>query len=160
MDTSGSRINYEQLKAYAPIVLRIAMALVFLWFGFNQVFNPVNFIGYLPGWMMGPSQPGTMGNMMAVMMGSQAGFSTAQASGFVIANGVFEIIFGLLLLSGIFTRIVALLLGLHLLFISLELGYGDLMIRDFGLAVATFAVALHGDDEFCIHDRLFKKSSA
>ena len=114
------------------------MSAVYLWFGVSQLINPTNFIGYLPGFI----------------------FSSPYATAFVIGNGVFEVIAGGLLLSGKFTRIAALLLGLHLCGIAIELGYGDVAVRDFGLMLATMAIALHGPDNWCLDARgLTKRDS-
>ncbi len=121
----------EKIKDYAPVVNRIGLSLVFLWFGFNQLFNPDYFIGYLPEFL----------------------FDLDFAKYFVIANGIFEIIFGSLLISGYFTRIAAILLGLHLLGITFHLGYGETAVRDFGLALSTISIAIGGADKWCLETR-------
>jgi hypothetical protein len=38
----------KDLRTYAPSVVRYGLALVVLWFGINQITNPVEFIGYVP----------------------------------------------------------------------------------------------------------------
>ena len=119
----------QNLRTWAPVLVRIAMALVFLWFGINQLIEPRDFIGYLPGWTM--SLP-------------------ISASALVISNGVFEIVFGGLLLFGLFARLSAMLLSLHLFAIAFSLGYNDIAVRDIGLALATLSVALHGKDRWSI----------
>lgn len=35
-------------KQYAPIVLRIGISLVFLWFGIHQLISPETFLDYVP----------------------------------------------------------------------------------------------------------------
>ncbi|MGV8141380.1 MAG: hypothetical protein ACP5OA_04745, partial [Candidatus Woesearchaeota archaeon] len=65
-------------------------------------------------------------------------------------NVLFEIILGVMLLLGVFTRISALLLGLHLVMISISLGYGATAIRDWGLSIATLSIAMHGWDRLCL----------
>lgn len=119
----------DKYKAYAPVLLRVSLALLFLWFGIGQLVDPESFVSYVPSWV-------------------PLDIFTA-----VLLNGIFETIFGLLLLLGLFTRVVAIVLGLHLIGIAISLGYNDLAWRDMALALATFAVALHGPDEWCLKRR-------
>jgi len=130
-------MNLRSTYRYAPLVLRLAMSLVVLWFGFTQLVAPQTFMGYMPSWMP------MMGSMMHM-----------QPASFITFNAVFEIIFGFLLLLGFFTRIAAFLLFLHILFIGINLGYNDIAIRDIGLSLATLAVCLHGPDEWCLDQKL------
>jgi len=64
--------------------------------------------------------------------------------------------FGVLLLLGIYTRIVSFFLAIHLFVISFSLGFNDLGVRDFGLAIATLVVFFNGVDDFCL-DKKFRK---
>ncbi len=123
------------MKKYAPIVVRLAIALVFLWFGSNQIMAPGEWFGYLPGFV--PEQSMAM---------------------FVTFNGIGEIILGLLLVMGLFTRIVALLLALHLLGIIFFVGYNEIGVRDFGLMLAALSIALHGHDSWCFDARFSRKA--
>lgn len=134
---------FDGVHPYAPSLLRIAVALVFLWFGINQLIFPDNFIGYLPSWTF-QDQAG-MGHMMYTGI-SRIGFLPPQL---LFINGMFEVVFGLLLICGIFTRMSALLLGVHLLGITFLLGYNEIAVRDFGLALATLSVFLAGPDGLC-----------
>ncbi len=118
----------ERSRPYAPVVTRLAVSAVFLWFGISQITNTANYLGYLP----------------------DAIFRSPYASAFVVGNGAFELALGGLLALGILTRIVALLLGAHLLVIASGLGYGDVAVRDIGLALATLSVCLHGNDKWCV----------
>ena len=118
---------FSSFKKYSPIVLRISIALVFLWFGFNQLFYTESFFGYLPHWV-----------------------SSFNPSLFIILNGSLEVILGILLILGIFTRFSALILAIHLLGIMFSLGYNEIAVRDFGLALATFAIFLNGEDDWCL----------
>ena len=119
------------VKAYAPIVVRIGLSLVFLWFGINQIFNREDFLSYLPEFLL----------------------TLSFAETIVLINGIFEVIAGLLLLLGIGIRPVALLLAIHLLGITFSLGYNDIAIRDFGLVMATIAVFLYGTDRWSIEQK-------
>jgi uncharacterized membrane protein YphA (DoxX/SURF4 family) len=118
----------DSLKDYGPAVLRIAMALVFFWFAISQLMAPSDWIGYLPSFLANTANP--------VM--------------FIYANAIFELIFGGLLILGVFTRLAALLLGLHLIGISIALGYNAVAIRDYGLALATLSIVLAGPDKLCL----------
>ena len=122
----------DKLKKYFPVVLRFGLAIVFLWFGFSQLKNPEPWTGLLPG------------------------FLNSNVS-FIYLNGIFEIIFASLLLLGLFTRVASFILGLHLIGIIFSLGYGAVVVRDVGLAIATFSMFLHGADEFCLDKLLLKK---
>lgn len=133
MQFSSINARIDRYKQYAPAILRLALSLVFIWFGLNQIFNQSIFIGYLPKWAF--SLP----------------FST---SVFLTINGVFETFFGTLLLFGLFTRIVALLLSLHLFGIAFSLGYNDIAVRDIGLALAAFSVFINGPDSWTVDTKL------
>ncbi len=109
-------------------VLRIALAFVFLWFGFSQLSNAAMWTGFVPQFATKFLDAGTL----------------------VLLNGVFEIICGTMLAFGIWTRIVALVLGLHLILISGSLGFSAIGVRDFGLAFATLALALMGGGELAL----------
>lgn len=126
-------MNTEQLKQYAPVIVRIGMSLVFLWFGLNQIFDGDSFIGYLPQIAYNlPIQPITI----------------------VLLNGIFETIFGMCLLVGILTRISAIILGLHLIGIIASLGYNEIAIRDIGLMIATLSIAVNGNDTCCLANKV------
>ena len=135
-----SKIEYNKMdlnkyKQYAPAILRVALALVFLWFGLNQVFNSEFWISWLPQFVYSlPIAPTTL----------------------VLINGTFEVIFGGLLLLGLFTRVTAFLFFIHLLVIGFNLGYNDIAIRDLGLSLAIFSVFLSGPDKWCLDKKLIK----
>ena len=61
-----------------------------------------------------------------------------------------EFVLGMFLILGIYVRFSSFILGIHLLGISISLGYGQTMIRDLGLALATLSVFLNGRDRLCI----------
>jgi uncharacterized membrane protein YphA (DoxX/SURF4 family) len=147
-------MDFEKLKKFAPILLRLGVSLVFLWFGINQLLDPESFFGYIPDWIY-PHDYGM------VHEHSLQGIHNLPLTPHVIVmgNGTFETVFGVMLIFGIFTRVSALLLSIHLFLISLGLGYNDLMIRDVGLTIATFAVFLHGPDKWCYESRYRPKSS-
>ncbi|MEM3067350.1 MAG: DoxX family membrane protein [Thermoplasmata archaeon] len=120
----------EKVKKYYPVVLRVGIASVFLWFGFSQIKNPSQWTGMMPEYAK-----------TLIPIG---------ANNLIYLNGVIEVILAVLLLLGLFTRTVSLLLTLHLLHIITIVGYGAVAARDLALAIATFAIFLHGADEFCL----------
>ncbi|MEK7106149.1 MAG: hypothetical protein AAB895_02215, partial [Patescibacteria group bacterium] len=60
----------EKSKIYAPLVLRVGLALVFLWFGSQQLMNPSDWAGLIPE--------------------SIVSISSISALNFVFLNGLFE----------------------------------------------------------------------
>ncbi|MFT4310593.1 MAG: DoxX family protein [Candidatus Woesearchaeota archaeon] len=125
-------------KEYAPALLRISMALVFLYFGTQQLINTDEFVYYLPLFLQESSYATTL----------------------IIANGIFEVIAGTLLLLGLFIRPVAFLLAGHLALITIEMymaGSAHTAVRDVGLTLATFAVFLWGSDVWSLEEKLWKK---
>lgn len=139
-----------QNKKYSTDILRIGISLVFLWFGISQLVNPESFLGYVPEWLY-QQEPQMMHGFMQFMQ---------RAPNFIYAiillNGIFETIFGALLLIGYFTRIAAFLLALHLFGIAFSLGYNDIAVRDFGLALATASLIFSGAGELSMDSKLKK----
>lgn len=125
----------QTLKRYSAPLLRIAMSLVFIYFGFKQIISPADWTGFVPD--------------IALSFG-------ISALNIVIINSLVELIFGIFMLIGLFTRVSSALLTIHLLVISLSIGFNPLGIRDFGLTIATLAVFLNGPDDFCLDKRYFK----
>lgn len=121
-------MNLNRYSRYAPLIIRISLSIVFLWFGINQLIFTEDFISYLPEFLL----------------------NTNYAKVITIFNGIFEASFGILLIIGLFKRFAALILGLHLLTIVISLGYNDIAVRDFGLMLVTFSIFLRGPDEWCL----------
>ncbi len=118
----------DKWNRYSPLVLRTAIAIVFLWFGFSQLKNPAQWTRMLPEYTL---SLGTSANTL------------------IYLHGIFEIAFAILLLLGLYTRLASLLLALNLLHIVFIVGYGPIGARDLALAIATFSIFLRGADEFC-----------
>ncbi|MBI2548210.1 DoxX family membrane protein [Candidatus Woesearchaeota archaeon] len=137
--------------SYAPMILRLGLSIVFLWFGITQLVNPESFLGYIPQWLY--PHPLDMMHEHPLQMFHQLPLTPHLI---IMGNGIIEIILGGMLLLGLLTRIVALLLMGHLLVIMLGLGYNDIAVRDFGLFIATLSVFLHGPDQWCVDFRLQK----
>lgn len=101
-------------------ILRMGLATVFLWFGFSQLFDGVNWISWVPEWA-----PAIMHLPPAMI---------------VLFNGVFEVLGGTLLMSGLFVRFVAVLLSVHMAMLVLSIGITPIGVRDFGLTAASVAL--------------------
>ena len=121
------------IELYAPSLLRYGMAAVILWFRFAQFSNASLWTAYVPDSIV------SMTGLSAVVL--------------VYFNAIFELVFGILLVFGWQTRIVALLLAAHLFDIMYVVGYGEIGVRDFGLAVGTFVVFMNGTDMLCIQQK-------
>ena len=116
----------NNLKKFAPMVLRFGIVFVFVWFGLNQLLNQTMWTALIPVWLT---------NM-----------SGLSANTFVLINGVFEVVMAVLLAFGIQIRIVAMFLFLHLLTIVFDVGLSAIGIRDIGLMFALLSIALEGDE--------------
>ena len=128
--------NMRMNNQHGQIIVRLAMSLLFLWFGLNQVLDAASWLGWLPQWVFGlPISP----------------------TAFIVFNGTFETILGTLLLLGIGTRWSAFLLAIHLFGIVVNLGYNDVAVRDFCLALATLSVVVSGPDEWCFDKKLLER---
>ncbi|MEK7132800.1 MAG: DoxX family protein [Patescibacteria group bacterium] len=124
-----------QLKTaeYAPSVLRFGLVFLFLWFGISQILNPNSWTAWVPEW-------GT----------SVLGLDAVKV---VLINGWFETVGGIFLAIGFWTRWIALVLSLHLLFIAYEVGYNDIGVRDFTLAASSLALSFFGPDKYTLDSR-------
>lgn len=118
----------------APVIVRLALALLFLWFAVQQLMDPSSWVGFLPEWL---------------------GYIPASGETFVRLNGWFELVLGVCLLFGIWVRPVALLLGGHLLGIAAIAG-GAIGVRDATLAMVTLTLVLSPTDVWSIDRRFLK----
>lgn len=107
-------------------ILRLALAFVFLWFGFSQLSNAAAWTGYVPAWATSIMSAGTL----------------------VLMNGLLEVILGMLLAFNIFSKYVALLLSVHLFVIAASMGFTAIGVRDFGLSLATLSIFFLGSEMF------------
>lgn len=102
-------------------VLRLGLAAVYLWFGFSQLFDGINWVGWVPVWAV------ELFNLPPAML--------------VLLNGSLEVILGSLLAVGLLVRPVSFILAAHLAIITYEIGLSAIGVRDFGLTMATLALA-------------------
>ncbi|MBX4206441.1 DoxX family protein [Candidatus Parcubacteria bacterium] len=103
------------------LILRLGMAAVYLFFGFSQLFDGLNWVGMVPAWAV------NLVHLPPAMI--------------VLGNGAFEVVFGALLAAGLLVRPVAVILAIHLLVIASSFGFTPLGVRDFGLSLATLSLA-------------------
>lgn len=122
----------ERYKDYAPALVRIGVGIVFFLFGISQITRPQTWLAWLPNFV---------GNLPFTQIT------------FLILTGIFNLIVGVLLIIGIFTKIAALLSSLHLIGVIISLGYNDISIRDFGLLLAALSIFFNGPDKFCIQKK-------
>lgn len=121
--------KYDQL---APAILRLGLAIVFAWFGWQQLTHPGDWIAFVPSLTTNP-------------------WLTPES--LILINGWAEIVAATLLFTGFQTRAVALLLCFHLLVIATHAG-GAIGVRDFGLALACLALALLSVDRWTLDAKL------
>jgi uncharacterized membrane protein YphA (DoxX/SURF4 family) len=122
-----------KISSYAPVVVRLGLTFVFIWFGASQIMNQAMWTSLIPSYA--------------------TDLTGLSASTVVLINGILEVVLAVLLAFGIRIRIVATLLALHLIGIIGTVGLNGVGIRDIGLMLAMFSVALHGADEYSF-DRL------
>ena len=114
-------------KQIGFLILRFGISIVFLWFGFSQIFDSINWVGMIPEWAV------NIINLPPAMI--------------VLANGLFEVIFATLLIIGFKIRFAAFTLALHLAVITVIVGFNAIGVRDFGLTMATLALSFFGKGE-------------
>jgi uncharacterized membrane protein YphA (DoxX/SURF4 family) len=130
---------FQKLKVFSPVILRVGLAFVFIWFGVNQIMEPQSWIDFVPEYI--------------------TSFLHLDVTTVVYLNAAFEILCGSALLLGFSTRVVALLLALHMLDITFTVGLDDSIgVRDLGLSCAMIAIWLNGYDWLSL-DRWIKSEN-
>lgn len=119
------------MSNFSRQILRFSLAMLFLWFGWQQLSSPEAWVFFLPDYVAYFPIPGEM---------------------LVQLNGWLEIIAALFLIAGVYTKVIAGLLGLHLLGIALMVG-GATGVRDAALAFANFALAFSEPDNWTLDKR-------
>ncbi len=114
--------------------MRLGLGIVVLWFSINQFMDPDSWTRLAPEYL-----------------------NFINSATLIYMNASLEIIIGILLILGLFTRIVALIFSLHLIPIIISLGYGPTAVRDFGLLMASLSLALSGSNYLSL-DSKFKQS--
>jgi len=122
---------FKELPFFAPIVLRLGLSGVFVWFGVSQILDQSAWVSYIPD--------------IALHL---TGLS---ATTLVLLNGLFETIMAVLLVFGIWVRPVAVLLFLHMCGIVATVGLDSIGVRDVAIATGLLSVALYGNDIISWH---------
>lgn len=126
------------MSKYSAILLRFSMAGVFLWFGYMQLTDAAAWIGFLPEWL---------------------GYIPVSSEVIVQVNGWLEVLLAISMIAGVWTRVVAAILGVHLMGIAIMVG-GATGVRDAGLALATLSLVLANVDSWTLDSVLIKRSAA
>lgn len=101
-------------------IVRVGMAITFLWIGVLIFKEPEAWGGYLQPWAAG---------LLPVPL--------AQA---MVGTAIVDLAIGVLLLADIFTWLAALVAAVHLVIVLTVSGITDITVRDIGLLVAAFAL--------------------
>lgn len=117
-------IAHLKTPATTSLLLRLGLGVEFVLFGYGKLTDLPSWIGYIPPWVS-PLIP-------------------MPVTTFLQAVGVVELVLGLLLIIGLWVRVVAILSALHLAGVLVALGYNDLAIRDFVSFMAALALASLG----------------
>jgi len=120
-------------REYSIVIIRVSLALVILWFGVNQIINPENWFSYIP---LGITENLPLSLETIIML-----------------NGIFEIMIGILLLIGFYTRIIALIAALHLLSITIAVGFNEIGVRDFGLTFMAVSLIFSGAGVYSLDNK-------
>jgi uncharacterized membrane protein YphA (DoxX/SURF4 family) len=102
-------------------ILRLGLAGVFLWFGFSQLINSLEWVAIVPDWAV------QLLHIPPAMI--------------VMANGLFEVVFAGALAMGFFVRPASFILALHLIVIVFDLGLTATGVRDLGLVLSSLALS-------------------
>ena len=116
-------------------ILRIGLAVTFLWIGFLIIRNPEAWGGYLKPWAAG---------LLPIPL--------AQA---MIGTAILDIAIGALLLADIFTWLAAFVGAIHLGIVLTVSGITDITVRDIGLLAGLIAVIADSIPQ-AIHDKIVR----
>jgi hypothetical protein len=111
-------------------VLRIGFAIVFGYFSVMQFIDPASWIGYLPAFLQGPN---------ALML--------------IYANALLDLVLAITIGLAIFPRIAPLVGTIHLLGIAVTMGFNEIAVRDFGLAMACLALVFIREEHISSYQR-------
>ena len=123
----------DQYSVYALPIMRIGLGVVIFLAGAHNLVAPDVWTKYAAPWVTA-LWPGSIVSFELVMM----------------ANGVFELLFGIALIAGFYTTIVAGVITLSLLAVVFDLATGailtgkfvDILIRDLGLVALALGVTI------------------
>ena len=121
----------------AHLLIRIGLAIVFLWFGIDKFINPTY---WLNAWT-----PDIFVSLLAQLKLS--------GTDFIYLNGIFEILVGVSLVSGFFIKYFSAIAALFLIVVSVTVfslthTFGEILVRDIGLVGALLALAFWPERRF------------
>jgi len=119
-------------------LFRVGLGGVFLWFGIDKFFRPMPWTQWIPPWFSGILPIGIVT--------------------FIYLLGVIETIVGLMVLTGLYTRLGAGLASALLFGIIVSVGYNEIMIRDAGLLFLALGIAMLGPGEWTVN-RIFNSKT-
>jgi len=110
------------MNKYASLILRIGLGITFLWIGILIVKNPAAWTGYIQPWA--------------------AALLPVPIEQLMFGTGIFDILVGLALFTGIKTWIPSFLAAGHLVVVLITSGINEVTVRDIGLLAAAAALFL------------------
>ncbi len=127
----------KEFIGISTFILRIGLAIVFLYFGLDKFINLEANINII----------------------KSIGFIPINIKFFTIFFSVIEILVASFLILGLFTRITAIVASLMILtiFLTFWFLFNDLIIRDIGLLAAAVSLAITGSDVISI-DKIIKNT--
>ena len=114
---------------YSYLALRFGLAVVFLWFCIDKILHPAY---WLNAWV-------PQGVQLLIAKFSLTGIQ------FIYVNFIFEILVGLSLVTGVFTKFFSALAIIFLLSVLVFVSISEVTVRDFGLLGGFIAVLLWPD---------------
>jgi len=111
------------MKKSAFHILRVGMAITFLWIGILIFQNPEAWGSYLQPWA--------------------ADFLPIPLKEAMIGTAILDIAIGIFLLIDVFTWLAGLLGAFHLIIVLITTGINAITVRDIGLFAAALALAIH-----------------
>jgi uncharacterized membrane protein YphA (DoxX/SURF4 family) len=118
------------MEDWGKLILRLGLAIVFLYFGINQLILPQRWVDLIPDFKF-------------IYM------NEIFKQKIILVNGIFDCLIGICFLLGIFIKIISLLATLHLFSVFIfSLGFTPSGFRDLGLALASFSLFFIGSGNF------------
>lgn len=108
------------MKKSAFHILRVGVAITFLWIGVLIFKDPQAWGGFLQPWAT---------NLLPVPLGQA-----------MVGTAILDILVGVVLLSGFFVWVAAAVGSIHLIIVLITVGINDVTVRDIGLLAATLAL--------------------
>jgi len=124
---------------YPQLILRIGLGVVFFYFGIMKFFNPVFWASFIPVYIE---------NLLPISINL-----------FLYIQGLVEVIIGLALIFGFYTRLFSFLTASILFVIMVSLGFNDVTVRDFGLFMMAVSLIISGAGELSLDNKIKSKKS-